>query len=480
MTDRETLVLRSYYCNHPALRRFLDILRPDHFREPGSNMLFTVLQHYYREYGRTPGLEEATLDLRAYRGPKQHEEDSALELLKRCEAERSAEPEPRWLERQVYKFIDDAETARVVMDFVAAQEKQKDTDEETTSDILLRQVTQVYDLREVLTQRPLAGLGFGDAQYVWEKFNSPQQRFLTGLPSIDELTNGGLARGQVGVVAAGSGVGKSMALCHLAAEAARRGAGVLYLNCESEDYELQARIISNLADMRNDRYRSLEIEGLREAHARCAPYRVVVRDLLTSSRPTDISTAVEEFRFKYGQHPDLIVVDYLNELEPAKENKNDTSYSSVARTLKDLMKLAKRTKSALWTAVQFNREGLKRTKKGSTERPDATHIAESISILFKATLVLTMNLLENDDPDVGYLGVSTEKYRFNSARPELVIKLEYQYARLTELSPDEALAKRIQAARTNVPVDVKKPGQMPSQWVQAMAKKRADLCKLKV
>jgi replicative DNA helicase len=48
MTDRETLVLRSYYCNHPALRRFLDILRPDHFREPGSNMLFTVLQHYYR------------------------------------------------------------------------------------------------------------------------------------------------------------------------------------------------------------------------------------------------------------------------------------------------------------------------------------------------------------------------------------------------------------------------------------------------
>ena len=154
--------------------------------------------------------------------------------------------------------------------------------------------------------------------------------------------------------------------------------------------------------------------------------------------------------------------------------------SSVARNLKDLMKLAKRTKSALWTAVQFNREGLKRTKKGSTEKPDATHIAESISILFKATLVLTMNLLENDDPDVGYLGVSAKKYRFNSARPELVTELEYQHARLTELSPDEALAKRIQAARTDGAVDAKKPGQMPSQWVAAMAKKHADLTTLKV
>lgn len=183
-------------------------------------------------------------------------------MLNRFEAERSANPEPRWLERQTHRFIYDAESVRVVMDFVTAQEKQKDSDEETTSDILLRQVIRVYDIREALTQRPLAGLSFGDAQYVWEKFNSPQQRFLTGLPSIDELTNGGLARGQVGVVAAGSGVGKSMTLCHLAAEAARRGAAVLYLNCESEDYELQARIISNLADMRNDCYRSLEINDL--------------------------------------------------------------------------------------------------------------------------------------------------------------------------------------------------------------------------
>jgi len=57
-----------------------------------------------------------------------------------------------------------------------------------------------------------------------------------------------------------------------------------------------------------------------------------------------------------------------------------------------MMKLAKRVKAALWTAVQFNREGIKKGKKGSTEGPDATHIAESIAVLFKATLVLTLNL----------------------------------------------------------------------------------------
>ena len=71
-----------------------------------------------------------------------------------------------------------------------------------------------------------------------------------------------------------------MALCDLAAEAARGGASVLYINCESEDYELQARIITNLAKMRNDHYRALDVAGLKAVHERCAKYQVVVYDLL--------------------------------------------------------------------------------------------------------------------------------------------------------------------------------------------------------
>src|SRR5450756_2377898 len=102
MTDRESLVLCSYYLDNPALRRFHAIIRPEQFQEPGTSMLFTVLQKYHQEYGRMPTHQEAEMEVRDYRGPKQHEEDSALELLGRYEAERAvAAPEPRWLERQV-------------------------------------------------------------------------------------------------------------------------------------------------------------------------------------------------------------------------------------------------------------------------------------------------------------------------------------------------------------------------------------------
>jgi len=54
MTDRESLVLCSYYLDNPALRRFHAIIRPEQFQEPGTSMLFTVLQKYHQEYGRMP------------------------------------------------------------------------------------------------------------------------------------------------------------------------------------------------------------------------------------------------------------------------------------------------------------------------------------------------------------------------------------------------------------------------------------------
>ena len=112
-----------------------------------------------------PTHQEAEMEVRDYRGPKQHEEDCALELLGRYEAERAAAaPEPRWLERQASRFIDEAETTAIVLGFIAQLEKAKEDDDETASDQLLRHVSRVYDVREMLTQRPLAGLAFGAAE----------------------------------------------------------------------------------------------------------------------------------------------------------------------------------------------------------------------------------------------------------------------------------------------------------------------------
>jgi hypothetical protein len=233
---------------------------------------------------------------------------------------------------------------------------------------------------------------------------------------------------------------------------------VLYLNLESEDFELQTRIASNLAGIRNDEYKEYSEERICEIQTQLSRYIVVVRDLKVSAKPSDLIKAVEEFRYKYGRYPGVLIVDYLNEVEPEKEGRSDTTYTSVKKNLKELMKLAARTKSALWTAVQFNREGLKLSQKGGGGKANATHMAESISVLFKATLVLSINLLHeaSGEPDVAYLQIACDKYRFHNSRPEILAKIEYQFARLTELDEHEtgAVLARIAASGPKPPTPV--------------------------
>jgi len=134
-----------------------------------------------------------------------------------------------------------------------------------------------------------------------------------------------------------------MTLCAIAAEAARGGAAVLYINLESEDVELHARIASNLLNMPNGRFHKQEPEEMLRAGERLSKYTFSVRDLIDSSKPSDIRRAVEDFKAGIGRYPDVICVDYLNEAEPEKDsNGRVTSYKVMGDNLKELQKIAKR------------------------------------------------------------------------------------------------------------------------------------------
>jgi hypothetical protein len=140
----------------------------------------------------------------------------------------------------------------------------------------------------------------------------------------------------------------------------------------------------------------------------------------------------------------------------------------MGKNLKELLKLAKRTDCALWTAVQQNREGLKKSK-SLVDPPDASHISESIAVLFKASLVLQLQLIPGPaEENVGYLKLQTLKYRFNAARPECVLQLLYQYARFRELDPNEAAVIIGQAA-----IEQTKKKKEPPPTVFNMAHKKA-------
>ncbi len=439
----EPTILRSLLFHEDFARQLLPFVRSEYFQDKAERILFKTIQDLFQRHDTVPTPEAVMIALNDTKGLTEDDFRTACEHLRDFAATRDQRPDPGWLKAQANKFCQDRALNNAVMEAVQIITGESKEAPATIPELLTKALA-------VRLEPPRAGLMFtpADADYVYDKFNSPQQRFRTGIPSVDDLTGGGLARTQVAVITAGSGVGKSMTLCAIAAEAARAGASVLYLNCESEDYELQTRIVCNLANIPSSRYRHLDREELRAVHEKLSRYTIAVRDLMESARPSDVHAAVEDFKLSIGRYPDLICVDYLNELEPERDsNGRENSYGVMGKNLKELLKLAKRTNCALWTAVQLNREGLRKSKKLS-DPPDASHISESIAVLFKASLVLSLQLVPQNSPEenIGYLKIQTLKYRFNASRPECVVRLEYQYARFRELKTDEASVIISQAA----------------------------------
>jgi replicative DNA helicase len=432
----EPVILRSLLYQPEYSRKTLSFFKAEYFQQKSDRTLFTIIQELTQAFGTPPATEAVGIRLADTKGLSEDDYHTACQHLADFGDNSQEHIDLKWLLSETDKFLRDRALNGAVMGTLEILSSESKQDHSIIPDMFTKALSVRLD-------PPRAGLMFSvdDADYVWDKFNSPQQRFRTGVPSVDELTGGGLARTQVGVLTAGSGVGKSMALCAFAAEAARSGASVLYLNLESEDYELQTRIACNLAGIPSHRYRSLDRDALRAIHQGLSRYTVAVRDLLESSRPSDIRNAVEDFKLTTGRYPDVLCIDYLNEIEPEKDsNGRENSFSVMGKNLKEMLKLAKRINAALWTAVQLNREGLKKSR-SVADPPDASHISESIAVLFKASLVLSLQLLPQGyepEDNVGYLRLHTLKYRFNASRPECVIRLDYPLARFRELDLDEA------------------------------------------
>ena len=187
----------------------------------------------------------------------------------------------------------------------------------------------------------------------------------TGLPMLDRYLSGGLGAGEVGIILAGTGVGKSMMLVFLAAEALKQGLNVLYYTMELSDHMCALRLDSKLTgielsallgDSDGDfRERvNKKIQGIRNKTGK--EPRVIIKEYPTRTASiTTIRTHLMKMRHK-GFVPDIILCDYADIMKPLSAYK-EKRYE-LESNIEQLRALAGELKVPVWTASQTNREGL--------------------------------------------------------------------------------------------------------------------------
>jgi replicative DNA helicase len=247
--------------------------------------------------------------------------------------------------------------------------------------------TSSFDqISEVINQAMKLGL---DNDHGYDYIADFEERFLkrsrnpqtTGWKIVDDITKGGLGRGELGVVIAPTGAGKSMALVHLGAQIVKEGKNVVYYTLELQDTVVASRFDScitsvKLQDLHS--FKDLIYDQVKELEG-----KLIVKEYPTKSANVNkLKQHLEKLR-RSGFEPDLICVDYGDLLQPISSYKEKRI--ELETIYEDLRGMAQEFECPVWTASQTNRSGL------NAEVVTMESISEAFNKCFVADLIFTLS-----------------------------------------------------------------------------------------
>ena len=236
-----------------------------------------------------------------------------------------------------------------------------------------------------------------------------EQRFLvkhrdpvtTGWKSIDDIAKGGLGKGELGVVVAPTGAGKSMVLVHLGAQALKAGKNVLHYTLELADTVVAGRYdsaitgveLKNLTVFKEKIYDEIkEIEG-----------KLIVKEYPTRSATIQtIKNHIDKLR-RRDFIPDMIIVDYGDLIKPENSRKDEKRHQ-LETIYEELRGLAQISECPVWTASQTNRSGL------NAEVITMESISEAFNKCFVADFIFTVSrTVEDKNTNTGRIFIAKNR-----------------------------------------------------------------------
>lgn len=208
----------------------------------------------------------------------------------------------------------------------------------------------------------------------------------TGWDEMDNLCKGGLGRGELGVVVAPTGAGKSMVLVHLGTEALKHGKTVIHYTLELSDTVVASRYDScytQFAFRELPQYKDQIFEMIKDM-----PGKLIVKEYPTKTATTNsIRLHIEKLKMR-GINPDMIIVDYGDLLRPISNQKEKRT--ELETIYEELRGIASETNCPIWTASQTNRSGL------NAEVITMESISEAFNKCFVADLIFSVSRTVED------------------------------------------------------------------------------------
>jgi len=375
----EQTVLRNLLVNEPYMRKVLPFIKPEYF-EGVYQKLFKEVAKYVAKYNRLPTAESFKIELDDS-NLTEEQYRHAVEIIP--EIFKKEEVDNEWLYDKTEKWCQDRALYNAVMESINIIDgKHASLTKNALPDILSKALGVTFDTN-------IGHDYIEDVESRYEFYHNKEERIPFDLQMFNEITKDGVPNKTLNIALAGTGVGKSLFMCHVASSVLSIGKNVLYITMEMAEERIAERIDANLLNIPIDQMENVSKGMLTEKVNRIKTKtngKLIIKEYPTgAANANHFRALLNELKLKKSFEPDIIFIDYLNICASARMKAmggSINSYTYIKAIAEELRGLAVEFDLPVFSATQTTRSGFTSSDPGLEDTSESFGLPATADLMF--------------------------------------------------------------------------------------------------
>ena len=400
----EQTILRNVLTDEKYMRKVLPFIKADYF-DGVYRQLFKEVGKYVQKYNRLPTLESFKIEIDQSDKFNDEQYQHAVEIIPNIFAREKVDD--KWLIDTTEKWCQDRAVYNAIMESISIIDgKHQSLTKNALPDILTKALAVSFD----------TNIGHDYLENVSERYDfyhEQEERIPFDLEYFNKITKGGLPNKTLNIALAGTGVGKSLFMCHCAGSILALGKNVLYITLEMSEERIAERIDANLLDVPIDQLENLSKDRLVNKVSTIASRtngKLIIKEYPTGqAHANHFRALLNELKLKKNFTPDIIFIDYLNICASSRMKGmggSINSYSYIKAIAEEIRGLAVEFDVPIVSATQTTRSGYSNSDVGLEDTSESFGLPATADLMFA--------LISNEElASLGQIMVKQLKNRYN-------------------------------------------------------------------
>jgi replicative DNA helicase len=382
MNRLEQIILKNLIHNEEYTRKVLPFIKGEYFSDQTEKLVFKEVYDFVNKYKNLPTHESLVINITEKTNLTEPQVKESIELLRDIEQTKDDKVELQWLTEQTEKFCQDKAIYNAIMESVSILDDKNGKKAKGEIPQLLA------DALGVSFDSNVGHDYMQDFEERYDFYHRVETRVRFDLDIFNKITKGGLPIKTLNIALAGTGVGKSLFMCHVAASCISQGHNVLYITLEMAEEKIAERIDANLLNIDLNELQTIsrgDYERKFDVLKSKTQGKLIIKEYPTASASVlHFRALLNELRLKKNFKPTIIFIDYLNICSSAriKPGGNVNSYTYIKSIAEELRGLAVEFALPVVSATQTTRSGFSNSDPGLEDTSESFGLPATADFMF--------------------------------------------------------------------------------------------------